>query len=491
MQNRTTRTIADELAYLIKAVGENNLADLDRLIKQYQLTTGTCNIETCLEIFRQNLSQLEQFHTSVASQAGEQNVREFLQRFINPFITSTDGDNRASQRTDPALFASSVNAVNDALDLNDPMNTLSALRPFLREHTRKSLHMHRIQGSINLIASLYHMELRAARVDKGCALTQDELFAASDVLACVVQLNEAIDKHDPLAVYTALLAPDAFWEDVHAESQKPEQDKWGRFYFQRLCHVRDQKSIAGRLPILTHAEIQTVISLYKSARLDCHETNSSPQPASHMPENLTSDKHLEDATSVQVNSLPNSVNNATDLASTSIRSVDGVGQNLSRNSPLLTFKNLLALQRNGLFSEYHLDPKLADLYHSFLYFHSHHSKHQIASTISTVANSCSSLCALDIHQSIGQTDRLQMRMIELGKLLMELNEAVKRNNGEEIFRCLQNNLMYTELGVPEKQTTNSRPNPAYREAYQVALVEVILCFDQTIEIMVMRFVPPT
>lgn len=472
MQNRTTRTIADELTNLIKAIRENNLADLDALIKQYQLNTGTCSIETCLEIFRHNLPRLEQLRTSVASHASEQYVREFLQPFINPFITPTDGDNREIQAYNSDLIANSVIAVNEALDLNDPMNTLSALRPFLREQTMKSLDTHRIQGSINLIASLYHMELGAAREDKGCALTQDELFAASDVLACVVQLNEAIDRHDPLAVYTALLAPDAFWEDVHLELQKSERDQWGRFYFQRLCRVRDQKSIAGRLPILTHAEIQTVISLYKSARLDSHETNSSSPPAPRMPENLTSDKPSGGGTSVRLNSPPNAVNSATEPASNCIRSVDIVLQNLSQNSPLLTLENLLALQRDGLFSEYHLDPKLADLYHSFLYFHSHHSKHQIVNSISTIANSGGSLCALDIHQSIGQTDRLQMRMLQLGKLLMELNEAIKRNNGEQIFRCLQNNLMYTELGVLEKQTTNTRPNPAYREAYQVALVEL-------------------
>ncbi|VDP87039.1 unnamed protein product [Echinostoma caproni] len=477
MQSSTARAIFDELNRLIESVRNNDTSALRGLLDQYiplaisehqQLPDGN----ECLRIFQQNLIHLEQLRTCVAPHSGEQNTEQFFLQFILPFVgivkqipkqqqqqqqqqlqhNHKDPPEQKQIQNETDFLSRSVRAVNDALSQNDPNNTLTVLRPFLREHTLKALHVHRIQGSLGLIAGLYHVELVAAKTDKGSDLTQEELIAASDVLSCVVRLNEAIDRHDPQAVYFALIASDAYWDDVHMESDIREQDKWARFYFQRLCRVRDQKSISGRLPILTHAEIQAVISQYRNARLSSHETGrirgtsscGSCSPLCDTPEKSSVD-----------------------------RCMDRLLSSLTHNIPLLTFESLRAMQRSGLLADCSLTPAAADLYHSFIQFYLHHCQNQVVCSQQTFGVSKPNSLSIDhVCEAVDRTRRLENRMRELGLLLTELNQAVELKNPVEISRCLRNSLIYTDLGSTNIQWMNGHANPAYNEAYESALIQL-------------------
>ncbi|CAL8088204.1 unnamed protein product [Calicophoron daubneyi] len=384
---------------------------------------------TYLQPYLPYLEEVAQKNSNAYGMSPMQTVKDFLRSVLC----------KASEKEDSECpIEKAIDAVNGALNQSNPVLTICALRPFLREATLSSLEEHKKKGSYELIASLYHIELGAAKADKGSSLTDEELIAASDVLACVCALNEAVDNMDASAMYEALRMPDAYWDDVVCGGSREEQLDWARQCLNCLSEVRKQKFSMGYIPILTHAEIQTVVTDLKKNLVHRACAKEQPPPPSEVPEITLreSDTAIELSESAPRYDKVTKQRECEELRAEVSSKINRLVTNLVRNCPTTTFECLKLLDNCCLMQFRNLDLRYADLYHAFLFFTWHRWLSQF-SPDQLLLSSELTFPNERILLAIKRSHDLARRIEELALALTNLNDSIDRSDRFRIGECLK------------------------------------------------------
>ncbi|KER25620.1 hypothetical protein T265_06966 [Opisthorchis viverrini] len=430
MADQEFENTVKKLRLFIQAIKKRDAVGLTQQLEDcFLLTTDASwtEPEVILSKLYPYVSKLEQILQN-SFNANSNCILESFKYMVNALLS------RQSRRKTPELRDSDIDLVrivNRAIDQSDPLRTLNALRPLLREQMLQALDGYQKSGFIHYIARLYHHELGVAKSDKGASLSGSELIAALDVLACIVSLNEALDKNDPYMLMCSLTNPDAYWEEVVYHSKDRFPLEHSKLYLTALRKARERKADSGRLPILTHAEIQTVITLCARAgsrkspvlkRIE--KTPTSPKPK---------DPGLNMALGESAKSpIPEADKTITTLQT--ISSTEDLISGLKRNCPMGTFEVLRSMRMELRLPS--LDEEYADIYHSFLLF----AWKQWIRRFSAVHGTHSparQFLSDEAITAVKRSNSLINRMLQSGVAIAKLNVAIGKMNVEEIEICLK------------------------------------------------------
>ncbi|GAA53996.1 IQ motif containing GTPase activating protein [Clonorchis sinensis] len=461
-----------KLRSLIQAIRKRDAVGLTQQLKDCFLSTNDASVtepEVILKRLYPHVSKLEQVLQNSVN-ANSNCILESFKYMVNALLS------RQSRRKTPELRDSDIELVriiNRAIDQSDPLRTLNALRPLLRGQMLQTLDGYQKSGFIHYVAHLYHHELGVAKSEKGTSLSGSELIAALDVLACIVSLNEALDKNDPYMLMCSLTNPDAYWEEVVYHSKDRFPLEHSKLYLTALRKARERKADSGRLPILTHAEVQTVISL-------CAKAGSRKSPVPKLMEKTpTSPKPKDQGLNMALGeSAKSPIPEADKTIETlpTISSTEDLLSGLKHNCPTGTFEVLRAMRMELRLPS--LDEEYADIYHSFLLF----AWKQWIRRFSTVHGTNSpaqQFLSDEAVTAVKRANSLINRMLQSGVAIAKLNVAIGKMNVNEIEICLKDpHLFVLRQLLVQRNLSPTEPQSGHvkledcRSAYAASLIQV-------------------
>ncbi|KAF7256029.1 hypothetical protein EG68_07985 [Paragonimus skrjabini miyazakii] len=355
--------------------------------------------------------------------------------FLNPMSSPIQPSNRTVFSM-KQFGNDAVLAANRAIAKSEPIRTIHALKPFLRENALHFLDLHAKRGTLDLVAKLYHRELGAAQLDKGSQLTAEEFIAAADVLTCIVALHDAIERGDAQAVMKSLSSPDTYWEEVHTELTGNPQTDWPKLYLGELNKMLRRKEQIDKLPILTHSEIQEAIFSCNSK----HECNTSlpitPPEEAPPGEVDNSNFTVTECASPDANPLKILEGSLEFNYLLRTSATEFLLINLTRNQPSTTYKALETIVKEGVLELPQLDADYEDVYHSFLSFAWQRWLTRFASMHGT-ASPTNSFPSQSIVIAVHRANKLIDRMEEMGEAIANLNKALESEQPECVWQALK------------------------------------------------------
>ncbi|CAH8647674.1 unnamed protein product [Dicrocoelium dendriticum] len=362
--------------------------------------------------------------------------------------------------------------INKALERHNPKRTFDALTPLVNLSFCRFSYRHHYQSDEHLqsIRLFFHEELHTAMKEKGSYLTYEEIVAALDVLSYVLRVNEILEMEAPENILRLLISPEAYWEGVYNNRTMSET------YSIALKELRESKRSAGRLPILTHAEIQKVIFTCNRAHQFSERQLKDPfQKAIYHPIPPTI-RITEESMATAAHTVASKELHLTDFGrGRGTTNVDRLLININENSPLITYELLSAIVR-----EYKLDVSLyqsemAGVYHSFLLFA--WRRWLACYTYMHGAASPTRQFPLEtITKAVHRANRLFERMLQQGKAIARLNAALEVGDFKQIADALWKPQLKLSsiLGITKVSTHVNRLDAAVPlEVLQTAYCEAL------------------
>lgn len=334
---------------------------------------------------------------------------DIVNRGISAYLEKRYGPRLSDKTIDQTMIN-----LNKALAATDPLNTaanLLGLKRFVSRNTFYPLEGQLFEGGLYLVAHLYHVELRAAMMDKGVPLTLNEVIAAFDVLLCVITVNRFLENGTAIQIYEALNMPDAYWENVQKVDTDNSHvtDDWPQLYASHLKDYRDNKIQSGSSHLLTHAEIQGIIN---ASNCDLQKETASSTSKQ------TGVKTLHTKLTLQPSKSVNST------------IMERLFSELTLNCPQTTFNHLQSIWYSDEIDVPALQRKYSAIYHSFIVYNWQRVQ------ISSVEHAPLSHKEL-ITSSINSAHNVISRIERLTHSITDLNKALTEKDKDSVFRNLK------------------------------------------------------